>query len=95
MQGQSSDSPHPTTADDDETPACEVDQAVAEAGIMGLLLSEDHHGWTRAEVERELSSTKLAVTDALAALEGAGLVNACGELVVASRAARRMDRLEM
>jgi hypothetical protein len=49
---------------------------------------------TRAELELEVNATPLDVQDALAALHGSGLVHLHGELVIASRAARRMDELK-
>jgi hypothetical protein len=71
-------------------------EGIATAAILCLLLSPDYHGpWTRDELQRELSSPPLAVTDALADLAGAGLIHLHGELVFASRAARRMDRLSL
>jgi Mn-dependent DtxR family transcriptional regulator len=71
-------------------------QERAEQTIMMLLLSGEHQGpWTRSEIALELSATPLDVSDALAALHGSGLVHLQGELVIASRAARRMDELEV
>ena len=71
-------------------------QERAEQTIMMLLLSGEHHGpWARSEIELELSATPLGVSDALAALHGSGLVHLQGELVIASRAAWRMDELEV
>lgn len=71
-------------------------QPQAEQAIMMLLLSDEHQGpWTRSEIELELSATPLDVSDALADLHGSGLLHLQGELVIASRAARRMDELEI
>jgi hypothetical protein len=73
-----------------------LEQPVVEAAILTLLLSGDHEGpWTRAELELELSASSLNVGDALAALHGSGLLHLHGELVIASRAAQRMDQLEL
>ena len=81
---------------DDERSRSRLDQPAVEAAIMGLLLSDEHHGpWTRPEVEREMGGSVITTVDSLAALCGSGLIHLQGELVVASRAARRMDELEM
>ena len=74
----------------------EIVQPVTEAAIMTLLLSSGHEGpWTRTELELEVSAFPLNVQDVLAALRGSGLLHLEGELVIASRAARRMDELEL
>jgi len=66
----------------------------AAAAVISLLLASGYHGpWTRAEIERELSSPPLAVQDALADLHAAGLIHIHDELVFSTRAARRMDEL--
>jgi hypothetical protein len=71
-------------------------QRTAEQAIMMLLLSGGHAGiWTRSEIELEVSASPLDISDALAELHGSGLLHLQGELVIASRAARRMDELEM
>lgn len=88
-----SDSSPETSAQDTRTPA-DVELATQSA-IMLLLLSTEHDGpWTRTELELELSASPLDVQDAIAGLYGAGLVHLQGELVIASRAAQRMDELE-
>jgi hypothetical protein len=80
----------------DERSRPRLDQPAVEAAIMGLLLSDEHHGpWTRPEVEREMGGSVITAIDSLAALCGSGLIHLQGELVIASRAARRMDELEM
>lgn len=72
------------------------DHPVTEASIMGLLLSGGHAGiWTRAEIELEVSASPLNVQDALAALQASGLVHLHDELVTPTRAAQRMDDLEL
>jgi hypothetical protein len=87
--------PHTKAATGDATEP-DVDQRAVEAVIMMMLLSSTHEGpWTRAELERELSAPALDVQDALAALQGSGLLHMQGELVTASRAAQRMDQLEL
>lgn len=66
------------------------------SAILAVLLASDYHGpWTRAEIERELSGSAIEVQDALAELRGAGLIHVHDELVFSSRAARRMDELEV
>jgi hypothetical protein len=67
-----------------------------EAAIMGLLLSGGHAGiWTRSEIELESSASPLDVQDALAALQASGLIHLHDELVTPTRAAQRMDELEL
>lgn len=78
----------------------ELDSAVrddgAAAAIMALLLADDYKGaWTYDDIERELSSSQLAVADALADLRAAGLIHIHDELVLPTNAARRMDALEL
>jgi hypothetical protein len=94
MHGQPSDS-HPSvaaTAALSDSPA----EPVAAGAIMGLLLGNDHHGlWHREELVCELSSSRLEVVDAIASLAGAGLVHRLDDFVMASRAARQMDQLEL
>jgi hypothetical protein len=92
MRSQRIDSRPSTTG----TEAKDFDQSATEAAIMALLLSSDHHGlWMRSELVLEVSASPLGVEDALAALHGSGLLHLQGELVIASRAAQRMDTLEM
>lgn len=81
-------------ADEDTTGG--PDHPVTEAAIMALLLSGGHAGiWTRAEIELEISATPLNVQDALATLQTSGLVHLHDELVTPTRAAQRMDDLEL
>jgi hypothetical protein len=84
------------TAGAQDTNDHEIAQPVIEAAIMTLLLSGGHEGpWTRAELELEVSASPLDVQDVLAALRGSGLLHMEGDLVIASRAARRIDELEL
>ncbi len=87
-----------STAGDDQTHATvryRSEQDQIEQAVMGLLLSDKHAGpWTRGEVERELGY-EFGVYDALVALHGSGLLHLEGQLVIASRAAQRMDELEV
>ncbi len=72
------------------------DQEATEAAIMALLLADDHAGiWTQGEIEREMSSSRLAVKDGIAALTAAGLIHRHDELVLPTRAAQRMDELDL
>jgi hypothetical protein len=81
---------------DEQTQDPTTVQRMAEQAIMMLLLSGGHAGiWTRSEIELEVSASPLDISDALAELHGSGLLHLQGELVIASRAARRMDELEM
>jgi hypothetical protein len=80
-----------------EAPSDDHDQGRTEAAIIALLLSTDHHGlWSREELIRELSASRLEATDALAGLAGAGLIHELGlDFVAATRAAQRMDDLDL
>jgi hypothetical protein len=72
------------------------DQQWVESAVMLLLLSGGHDGpWTDTELQRELSASPLQVQDALAGLNGSGLVHLQDELVIVSRAAQRMDQLDL
>jgi hypothetical protein len=91
MHREGIDSPHADarTTDGPDHPA-------TEAAIMALLLSGGHAGiWTRAEIELEVSASPLDVQDALVALQASGLVHLHDELVTPTRAAQRMDGLEV
>jgi hypothetical protein len=70
-------------------------EQLARLGLF-VLLSGEHSPYTRAELALEVSSPRREpadVTDAIAALYTAGLINVCGEQVTPSRAACRMDEL--
>ena len=91
MPREGIDSPH---AHEDITDG--PDHPATEAAIMGLLLSGGHAGiWTRAEIELEVSASPLKVQDALAALQASGLVHLHHEMVTPTRAAQRMDDLDL
>jgi hypothetical protein len=91
MPREGIDSPQ---ADEDLT--SDQDHPVTEAAIMSLLLSGGHASiWTRAEIELEVSASPLNVQDALMALQASGLVHLHDELVIPTRAAQRMDDLEL
>jgi hypothetical protein len=94
MQTQNIDSSRRSCKDE---PNYDDDQDRVEAAIIALLLSTDHHGlWSREELIRELSASRLDATDALAALAGAELIHELGlEFVAATRAAQRMDDLDL
>ena len=80
----------------DEHATNDHDHPVTEAAIMALLLSGGHAGiWTRAEIELEVSASPLNVQDALFALQASGLVHLHDDLVMPTRAAQRMDDLEL
>jgi hypothetical protein len=79
-----------------DTSATCADEPVAEAAIMGLLLSSKDHGlWSREELVRTLSAPRLDVVDALTGLVASELVHELGEFILASRAARAFDRLDL
>jgi hypothetical protein len=80
----------------DEDLTSDQDRPVTEASLMSLLLSGGHAGiWTRAEIELEVSASPINVQDALMALQASGLVHLHDELVIPTRAAQRMDDLEL
>lgn len=81
---------------DEQTQDPTTAQRMAEQAIMMLLLSGGHAGiWTRSEIGLEAGAVPLDVQDALAALHAGGLVHLHGELVTPTRAAQRMDELEL
>jgi predicted transcriptional regulator len=79
---------------DEETGATPAEQDKRiDAAVMGWLLNEDVRGPVSVdEVAREIGD-RVAVTDSLARLEGAGLVHRMGEFVFATHAARRFADL--
>ena len=93
MQGQNIESSILANA---REAAEESREPVAQAAILGLLLSKDHHGvWSADELVRELSAPRLDVTDAIANLKATGLVHELDGFVLASRAAQSFDKLEL
>jgi hypothetical protein len=94
MQTQNIDSSRRPYKDE---PSDDHDQGRTEAAIIALLLGTDHHGiWSREELIRELSASRLEATDALAGLAASGLIHELGtDFVAATRAAQRMDDLEL
>lgn len=82
--------------DTPETSEPGSDPQATESAIMTVLLSGSHEGpWTEPELEREMSASALQVKDALSELRGAGLVHLHAELVHVTRAAQRMDQLDL
>ena len=73
------------------------DERRVQRAIVVQALRDDHdRRWPRAELESELGETDaLAVADALAHLEGEGVIEIDGETVQASNAVLHLDRLEM
>ena len=61
-----------------------------ERAIATLLLASGGVPWTTDELVRELGE-RVAVLDGIDRLTRAGIVHRCGELVLASRAARELD----
>ncbi len=80
-----------------DAPEDDQDHGRTEAAVLVLLLSSDHHGvWSREELIRELSASRLQANDALAGLAASGLIHELGgDFVAATRAAQRMDDLEL
>lgn len=64
---------------------------------MLQVLRDDHdERWSRAELEREIYDIEpLAIGEALERLRREGVVHLSGEMVWASRCARRLDALGM
>jgi hypothetical protein len=60
--------------------------------VIELLVS-DSALWTVDEVVREVSSPELDVIDAIAALQGFGLVHRYDDVVFPTRAARQLDEI--
>ncbi len=72
--------------------------AIAEEAVMLVLLEDYRDPWTHAELQRMIGSRMCSehdVADAIGHLRASGLINVTGELVTPSRAARRMDELEI
>ncbi len=80
MQGQSNE----TVAERDHQ---------TERTILTLLLSDGQCVWSVEELVAEIGR-RLDTTDAVAALNAAGLIHRCGEFVFATRAAIRFDGIE-
>jgi hypothetical protein len=79
-----------------DTSEPDPDPQATESAIMTVLLSGGHEGpWTEPELEREMGASALQVKDALSGLRGAGLVHLHAELVLTTRAAQRMDQLDL
>jgi DNA-binding HxlR family transcriptional regulator len=76
---------------------CGGDLWMVERAIVLQVLREDHEEcWARAELEQEIPDFERAVLDeALAELEQDGVLCREGLAVWASRAARRLDALEL
>ncbi|MGA7704107.1 MAG: hypothetical protein WB998_04350 [Solirubrobacteraceae bacterium] len=64
-----------------------------EGTILTLLLSDGQCVWSVEELVVEIGR-RLDTTDAVAALNAAGLIHRCGEFVFATRAAIRFDGIE-
>ncbi|HEX5308075.1 MAG TPA: hypothetical protein VFW38_03235 [Solirubrobacteraceae bacterium] len=92
MHAQPSGCPQPATTHRDPT----ADTHRAESAILALLLGEDHHGlWSREELQRYTSAGPLDTTDAIAELIANGLAHELNGFILASRAARSFDCLEL
>jgi hypothetical protein len=72
------------------------EDAQVEHAILGLLLvSPQVPGlWSADEIAREIGNP-VATADALARLDGAGLIHRCEGFVFPSRAAARFDEIEL
>jgi hypothetical protein len=74
-----------------------VAERKVQRGVVLQLLRCDHDArWPRAELEREFDDVEpLALSAALAALASEGVLLQRDETLSASRAARRLDELEL
>jgi hypothetical protein len=73
------------------------DDRRVERAIVSQTLRDDHDmHWSRTELEAELDhADPIAIGNALARLQEEGVVDLIDETVRASRAAKRLDELEM
>lgn len=79
--------------DKNTTPDPRAESEKAERGILFLLLnSEQQRPWSVNEVAREYGDRMTAI-DALANLNGIGLIHRMGDFVFATRAAIRFDQI--
>jgi hypothetical protein len=76
---------------------CDKAAWMVERAIVLQVLREDHEErWCRTELGRELADfDRVALDEALVRLAADGVLHCSGEVVCVSRAARRLDELEM
>jgi hypothetical protein len=76
---------------------CREDPDISERAIVLQVLRDDNaERWTRAELEREIYDIDSeTLTAAMERLRQEGVVHLSGDLVWASRCARRLDALGM
>jgi hypothetical protein len=76
---------------------CDKTAWMVERAIVLQVLREDHEErWCRTELGREITDfDRVALDEALLRLADDGVLHCSGEVVCASRAARRLDELEM
>jgi DNA-binding HxlR family transcriptional regulator len=81
----------------DQTQQIRSDEHKVERAIVLQILRDDHdENWSRAELEIALGDTEqLTISDALARLEEEGVIELSGEIVLATRATRHLDALEL
>jgi hypothetical protein len=71
---------------------CRIERAI----VMQTLRDDHDEGWSRAELAAELDrSDPIAIGDALIRLRDEGVVELAGETVRASRAAMRLNELDI
>ena len=82
---------------DQPSPGAPGEQPRLQRAIVLQLLCDDHERrWSRAELEAELAEgAPLDIRPALVPLAADRVVYVCGESVWASRALRRLDRLDL
>ncbi len=81
----------------DQTQQIRSGEHKVERAIVLQILRNDHdENWSRAELEIALGDTEqLTISDALARLEEEGVIELSGEIVLATRATRHLDALEL
>jgi DNA-binding HxlR family transcriptional regulator len=73
-----------------------TEEQAQRAVVLQILRSDHHERWSQVELEREIVDIQPKhLSEALQALAKEGVLHRHGELIVASRAARRLDELGM